>query len=328
MNPRKTLIAMVIIFLLGTLAMYSCGGNGGEDGEETSNPLFVAVGGEDILISSDGDSWEAATNVPAGVSFLQDVAGDGNGQWVAVGSAGSVIRSDDGITWVDASDTATDQGLEAVHYGDGLWIAGGEGIIFSNDSDVWTTATPVPDAGNISGIGYGEGLWVAVTDGSGSEYVINSTDGATWAVATTITSVNEYLYDVAFGNDLWVSTGAGNEIFNSLDGDTWNPTNSVPDVTDTVDGVIYRDGLWVAVGENGTIFNSPDGDNWSEVNAGIIEIERFSAVTYGNGVWVAVGNIPYPEEAEIYISSDGENWVPASFIPLGTGGLYGVAYQE
>ena len=69
-----------------------------------------------------------------GVAWNQQISGThadledvvfGNGQWVAVGSDGTILSSADGARWnLRASDT--DRGLYAAAYGNGEWIATGE----------------------------------------------------------------------------------------------------------------------------------------------------------------------------------------------------------
>ena len=62
------------------------------------NGRFVAVGGDGTIVhSSDGDSWQQATN-NATSNWLLGVA-FGNGRFVAVGFDGTIVHSSDGDSW-------------------------------------------------------------------------------------------------------------------------------------------------------------------------------------------------------------------------------------
>ena len=322
MNRNGIIFTLLVAVFVGTGLALSCGGGGGG-----SSGLFVAVGQNAILVSTDGDTWSEADSKPAFSNGLRDVAYDGNGLWVTVGaSAGRVMHiSTDGRNWVNPTSTATNMDLFSVAHGNGVWVAGGMEIIYSTDGDTWSLASSVPgDFGTAYGLGFGEGTYVAV--GGGTEQVIHSTDADTWAVAASTNTIYS-LYSIAYGDSLWVATGGDNRIMNSADGDYWNPANDVPYVTDSVESAIFADGKWIAVGEYGFIFSSSDGDNWSTVMSAIPGLNRFTDIAYGNKTWVAVGYSSIGTyEAVIYNSNDGLNWDQAGTLPAGITQLWGVAF--
>jgi len=132
-------------------------------------------------------------------------------------------------------------------------------------------------ARNINGGGTGGG-----SGGGGGSGRGVGTVGTTW---TQRTWQGNSLFDVTYGNGLFVAVGSGGIILTSPDGVSWTLRNS--GTSRDINGVAYAKGLFVAVGERGTIVTSPDGVTWT---AGALPTSRgFWGVAYGNGLFVAVG---------------------------------------
>src|SRR5262245_11619292 len=68
------------------------------------------------------DHWNPRTTPTA--QDLHDVA-YGNGVFVAVGKAGTILHSSDGISWLPAA-SGTANNLDAVVFGGGLFVAVGD----------------------------------------------------------------------------------------------------------------------------------------------------------------------------------------------------------
>ncbi|HXT10508.1 MAG TPA: hypothetical protein VN873_03020 [Candidatus Angelobacter sp.] len=173
--------------------------------------------------------------------------------------------------------------------------------------DNWTTnrlsTIPNPNGGLLEAVTYGGGQYVAVgqvvDDDNG--FIETSPDGRSW----TLRSTNDYsildLYDVTYGNNLFVAVGwdyyTGHNIYTSPDGINWTAhTTAMANVY----GVAYGDGMYVAVGDglelNGTItsndvYYSTDGTNWTGSDSGATAILR--DVAFGNGQFVAVDAAGY-----------------------------------
>src|SRR2546428_574716 len=108
-----------------------------------SHWLFSAVAGQ---ATDPLDNWQWRNPLPTGnalygIAFL-------NNNFVAVGEAGSVFISSDGIAWT-ARSTGLSNTLRNVSFGNGRYVAVGDSgaIAFSTDLDAWTPAN--------SGIGTG-----------------------------------------------------------------------------------------------------------------------------------------------------------------------------
>src|SRR5690606_21850927 len=95
------------------------------------------------------------------------------------------------------------------------------------------------------------------------------------------------LYDIAYGNGLWVVVEDNGMIRTSTNGIPWTSRYSSP--THELYGVAYGNGLWVAVGENGRVMTSTNGTSWTVRIGGSTNYSTLQDVAYGNGLWVAVG---------------------------------------
>jgi photosystem II stability/assembly factor-like uncharacterized protein len=150
-----------------------------------------------------------------------------------------------------------------------------------------------------------KGLFVAVGDNG---TILTSPDGTTWTQRTSPPSpfgARVHLYDVTYGNGLFVAVGGDNgTILTSPDGTTWAKRNS--GTSNDLYGLTYGNGLFVAVGDNGTILTSPDGSTWAKRNSGTSE--EFLGVTYGNGIFLTIGL-----DGNILISPDGTTWTEGSY---------------
>ena len=139
------------------------------------------------------------------------------------------------------------------------------------------------------------------------------------------TVLSAELFDVAYGNGVYVAVGADGAIFTSADGASWTFRSLGENKTSyPLSAVAYGGGRFVAVGKYGTVFTSADGSEWDPQDAGSTAWLR--GVAYGepggSGVYVAVG-----ANGTILYSSDAATWHAAT-VPEGTTGqLNGVAYD-
>jgi hypothetical protein len=78
------------------------------------------------------------------------------------------------------------------------------------------------------------------------------TVGTTW---TRRTWQGHSLYDVTYGNGLFVAVGEDGIILTSPDGVNW--TRQIPPTGNWLYGVTYGNGTFVAVGDRGIILTSP-----------------------------------------------------------------------
>jgi len=316
------------------------------------NNQFVAVG-EGIATSTDGNVWTAR---PYGYGGLSAVA-YGAGRFVAVGPRGTVLTSEDGVTWTSRK-SATSYDLYAVAYGNGTFVAGGEdALLTSLDGITWALASsnifisqiafcsnqfmawdganvltssdaitwikhPLANTLGLGGFAYGSNQFVAV-GGAGS--IFTSPDGSNWSNRTAKTTGS--LYDVAYGNNQFVALGQGPDssalFVTSPDGRTWTEDSPGTFYRLYLSSIAFGNGTFVAAGPDGTIVSSTDGKNWFARQPGTHA--DLSAVSFGGGQFVIVGN-DY-QNGTILTSPDGVTWWMSAF-PVTTNRLSSVAYGD
>jgi hypothetical protein len=152
-------------------ANWEPGGSGGWLGHSLWKGQFVAVGGG-IQTSPDGTIW--APNPFGPPNQLYGIA-YGNGQFVAVGDAGTILSSADGVNWVTRQ-SETQNTLNDVAYGNGIFCAvsgwgtvGGmspetpvNGAILTSEDGVNWTQRQTATTNAFNRIAYGNGRFVAV----------------------------------------------------------------------------------------------------------------------------------------------------------------------
>ena len=139
-----------------------------------------------IYYSADLSTWKAATTVVT--SGLNAVTTNGT-SLVAVGDAGAIFYSIDGLSWTAGVVPA---GLTANLYGvaysySGKWIAVGQGgtMLSSTDGLNWSAVSVPAGAGqSLRAVGGYGSIWVAA--GSGGSVIVSQDNGVTWAAPTTL----------------------------------------------------------------------------------------------------------------------------------------------
>ncbi|MGO8675906.1 MAG: hypothetical protein ACLQVX_08545 [Limisphaerales bacterium] len=281
------------------------------NGVSYANGGFVAVGtavGSDgsvemaLRSSADGATWSSSVlSTPDALDFW--AATYGAGTYVVVGSTtgsgSSIYTSPDFRAW-----TALPMGaglLNAVAYGNGVFVAAGEGLLTSTNGTNWIE----PGSGITKALGdvsYGRGSLVAVGDGG---MALNSSDGMRWSVTTT--GVTNSLAGVAYGNGTFVSVGYGGTVITSTNGVDW--AAQVSGITTDILDVCYGNGTFDAVARDGSILMSTNGKEWTAQNSGGMGYD-LSGVTFGQGVFVVVG---WSGVAPVVLtSSDGATWTSSS----------------
>jgi hypothetical protein len=250
----------------------------------------------------DTTTWTTARSGIPGISGIAH----GAGLYVAVGTAGEIWTSPDGVGWTQrANPDVTHRGLAAVTFGGGQFVAvgaggvsgGGNAILTSPDGMDWTqrsnAAVPLS---SLLGVGYGNGLYVAVGSG-GARKIITSPDAITWSSAPNLANS---LRAVTFGGGLFVAVGNNRTIVTSSNGATWTPQADVPPgIPSALAGVTWTGNRFVAVSftlfpqsapvPQGGIVTSTDGVHWTQA-ATPPENGSLRALASGGGQVVAVGS--------------------------------------
>jgi len=278
--------------------------------------LFAVSGFKPALLgqSSAGcglDVWN--TSEALVTVWLRDVAYDASRGFVAVGDAGVILTSVDGQHWLPHYQPSS-IGFAQVRHEGGLYLALGQqfgaavntwsaALWTSPDGITWTPRYDAPDT-VVTSLAAGNGQLIALANitvpgvGTTARSLLSS-DGLQWTLDETIS--NRWMYDIAFGNGVFVAVG-GNQIRISPDGVNWS---SPPDISTllTLQSVAFFQGQFIAVGGGGTILTSSDGQTWTSRTSGTTSF--LAAVGPGNGVVAVAG-----DSGTVLTSPNGIDWTP------------------
>jgi hypothetical protein len=251
-----------------------------------------------------------------------------------------------GATWTEATNAAPWGGRSnfgAVAFNGQMWVLGGydgtnwlNDVWSSGDGSTWTQATSAswaPRVGHRAVVFNGR-IWVlGGHNGAGSlDDVWSSSDGVTWTQATSAAPWSQrYNFGATVLNgQMWVLGGydgsSRNDVWSSSDGMTWTQaTNAAPWSARYHLGAVTLNGqMWVLGGYDGSLRNdvwsSSDGVTWTQVTNAAPWSARWThrALTLNGQMWVLGGDLCSGSLSsgcytnDVWSSSDGVNWTPAT----------------
>ena len=285
---------------------------------EYANNTFVTY--PTIFTSEDGINWSPTITSSADIlyfsfSFQTESLAYCNGRFLATSYSREFgSYSDDGINWSAyiphcGSERVTISSLisyNGIFMGFGAW--NGDPVYTSLDGINWVKKAPcnigiISQGSQLPLHAYGNGkLIVASCYSSTTSIAYTEDDGESWGSAKL---ENVELYDMAYGNGIFVGVGKSNIIAYSPDGLNW--TTSTIDFT--LQCITYNDGKFVGVGDNTdkTSFSaySTDGITW--VKIGVIEDGPYAfpkEFIYEKGQYICC----YGGTKFIFSSFDGKTW--------------------
>ena len=278
--------------------------NGRKDGGPGGSPAVTTATPRPI-----GIEWTIGGT--AGTADLKGISyGIG---YDAVGNAGALFQSSDGITWTAAAGNwatlANGNNVNAIRFNLDRYIAVGDAglILFSTDNTNWTAGTfaapplPVP---KLNALASAAARMVAVGDGGAIYYSDDS--AVTWNAAATVPGGTGNLYGVATSGGRWVAVGAAGTVITSSDGTNWVAVTSVtPAIAADLMGVTVSTstGAWAAVGAGGVVATSPDGLVWTTQVVTATDLQAVAASVTGTNLFVALG-----KAGVAFTSLDGTTW--------------------
>jgi PKD repeat protein len=214
-----------------------------------------------VFRSTDGRVWKRVT-LPAGVPELRSVATSDAGLLVAVGDAGTVLRSaDHGATWTVQSSPSTPD-LKFITHGGGLFMTVGDTNVFtSSDGAGWTdrsSSVLLASWQSFRTVLHANGAWYA---GGWYSGVHRSTDaGQSWTAMAIADTGSHTIDGLAAGSGVLIaaSTHHANdtntaELLVSVDGLVWQPAPVSSPIPST-SSIAYADGAFhSATGSNGQL---------------------------------------------------------------------------
>lgn len=213
---------------------------------------------------------------------------------------GEILTSADGITWTHTNKFDYLSRF-SLCYVNGKYFAATGDIHSSSDGKSWTKVASTPPGANIFiSLAYGKNTFVAVgCDSLTKRLIYTSTNGTMWTKRQY--GVGFYdLYEIAFGNNIFVAVGGrgGKTLLTSTDGITWTERESQIPETSVIRRVYFMDGAFLAFC-NSKIYKSIDGINWNSKSSGIY----FSGLTKAGGNYFGVDS-----SGNIYESQNLSNW--------------------
>ena len=295
-------------------------------GANSTTYRWVAVGATGNLATSDSttaSSWTARTS-SFGTTQINAVASDGAGFYVAVGNAGKLATSPDGITWTQRANPFSTNDINDVAYGNGVWVAvggpsgGGTLATATDPTGTWTSRTTGATT-PINKIAYGAGLWALIQ--SNGTYRTATDPTGTWTtrsgtVGSEFTRYNpiQAVWDVGYA-----AATATNNIASSTDGTTFT-TRSLPNTTGIAGaGEILSNSSVIAIAYRSSgaacdIATSTDGIAWTDRTPAITATAVTAAAVDSGGFMV------FANGTNVQTSSDGTTWTSRTgptFTPLG-----------
>lgn len=282
-----------------------------------------------IKLGKSPSAWSVEAAV--GTNHLYGI-GWGDGLFVAVGAAGTLLTSPDGETWTSRTSSFGATDINRVHYDAdiGMWVAVGEAgkIASSPDAITWTQRTSTFTASAVNDVASDGSVFVIVGDAGKAA---TSSDGITWTARTSgfgANNINAVSHD---GATLFVCGGDSSNLATSPDGTTWT-LRTTPVVT--INGVGYGRGVWVVTGSQTA--TSPNGATWTqrphpndtEAAAGF----QSGQIAYSEllGLFIMCGHKDYGGLVVVYTSPDAVVWTthdPGFDVAAGEW-AYGVAASD
>lgn len=292
--------------------------------------VFVAVGS--VTSRWNGSAWSPQiTQTINGVTYFMRAVGHGTpsvgGLFVAVGDAGKIFTSPDGVTWT-ARTSPTSSGLRTIAFGNQLFLVGADSgeVLTSPDGGTWTLAAS-PSGSFLRVLMFANNLFVGVDNG---KKVWTSSNGASWTNLSPVLASVDPMNGIDLGFDTFALSGVNGSIHTSPNGVVW--TKRISGSTQHFGGIAYGKNRFVAVGDQGQIVRSPEypsGDLSALTCSGGSLTPGFDSLvtTYGANVARNVVTVtPTSEDpgATIRVRFDsGSDLVVASGTPSAAGDLAG-----
>jgi hypothetical protein len=295
--------------------------------------VFVAVGESGAVYSStDNQQTWTSRSLPTAVAGrqLNDLV-FGRGRFIAVGEAGTIVYSADGVTWtsatINSANSLSNIALNAVAFNNASdFVAVGQGgtVLTSSDGITWTAqANSIPE--DLNAITYSAATSVThpVALSTKAFWLAAGADGAVY------TSVN--------AGATWVSANP------NLGSDSWRGVSVLVKTRSTLDCGIDKISLAqtpvvtryaiALVGENGKVATATPTTGGSSTLAPTLAwtqptlatTARFNRVISPAGQFLAVGNggLIYTAELNADTSSTALTWTPRTDLSFSTD-LHGV----
>lgn len=247
------------------------------------------------------EQWIWRQPLPQGNNINEVIWADG--RFVAVGTAGALMFSEDGSAWT-LGNTRSDRSLNDIARFKDSWVAAGDygEILFSGDGRTWTPQVSGTTQ-DLLALSCFQELCVA---GGRTGAVLVSRDGLRWE--STPAPMMTYA-DFASNGKTVVGLGAGQTVIVSEDGKSW-AKYLIPDAGNMF-SIVWKSPLYLAtgsLGRGGALFRSPDGIHW--------ETQKLSDSGAVIGLhWNGRELVARLGTDSLLSSADGQNWKRMAMTP-------------
>jgi hypothetical protein len=259
------------------------------------NGRYIIVGNSGIAgHSTNGLNWVGGFS--SGYPSMSDIA-FANGRFVTVGQSGLIMHSLTGTNWTLVSEGPRGFAQEIAGGPSGIAVSDSYGIIRQTD-DLYNWRTVRTNVW-VNRLAYLNHTYIGVAQG------VITVGSGTWT--NIVPPVTNHLWDVAFGNGLYVVSGDRGAILTAPDPrGTW----TVQPPVSTNDGrrIAFGNGRFLTLNYNGDVALSPDGQQWS-FHPAVPSASGSSELAFGNGVFIAIHTSGFVvDDGLVLASRDGLNW--------------------
>lgn len=294
--------------------------NGVAYGGSPATWIVVGSGGTILKSTDAGVTVAWATQASGAATGLSAVAATST-MFLAVGDAGRILTSPEGIAWT-ARTSGTTAALRTAYYQGGTtptrWAAAGDnGVMLVSPNAGVTWAERV-----MRDVVHDGTKWIAVGQGA---ILLTSPDASDWTLRPAVagTTSTYGMHSVATSGTYTIAVGESGTLLGTSDGVTWTVIATGVLSSSTFSGIVYSPGpgtyRWLAVATSGRMYAStaavPTSASWTSPWPG----STIHAVAYslGGAAWATAGDSGF-----ILFSTTATGW---STTVAGGAHLYGIA---
>jgi len=246
-------------------------------------------------------SWVFAQNNT--LSYLRGIAHSDSGLYSAVGDAGLIITSEDGVSWSKVALPVAERVNGVVWAMEKFVAVGDKGtILTSADGKEWTKVDISGKEMDFNSVASSGNEFIAVGD---EGTILVSKDGTLWEQRRMATK--EKIYRVRWIKDRYFAVGEPMLILTSMDGITWDEVKADPASAMLFTDIAWNGDKYIIVGDQSNIWVSENGQEWKQNEAIPIKEEMYPqcicSVAWTGNKFVAVG-----DGGRVLTSSDGADW--------------------
>ena len=230
-----------------------------------------------IYYSTDGMTWNQSNITDVHVNKYTssgnvDKICFANNIWIFASESNGIYYSTDGMTWTQSN--ITDRNCNSCAYGNGIFVATGNGIqavCISTDGITWTMKQVGTGCYSTRIVKYANKKFVI----TGSNGIYYSIDGITW----TKSNLEMNAEILMFANGIWVAAAGTIGVYYSTDGMTWTQHTALS--IGNMQAINNACGIWIISSSSSAYYFANENDECR-----VITSRGFYTIENANGIWV------------------------------------------